>query len=366
VADIFISYARADIELVHRMADALESQGFSVWWDREIQPGAHWDEEIQRNIQEAKCCIVVWSRESTASDHVKAEATLARNLGKFLPVAIGAVEPPLPFASVQTENLRGWSGDTSDPSWRRVVERAHLVSMAGAPRPRTPPSAALPPGGGAILRSPASYGDDLSSPAPARAGCRNTLLRLIMMALVLAGGVAAVALLNLREDPAKLSGVPPSVVVQGGGVAPPANCSEGGEKASWEKAKTEKSRAAYTAYLASYPNCPNAQRARDILATSCKVQTTEVWKSSPMFQSNRAVVGIGASCAAAKKDANRNAQNYCEEFVQSGGFRNAQWKVSDQDCTSEQVSGGVTMYRADLAASCTWEQAVPEETEVCG
>jgi hypothetical protein len=52
--------------------------------------------------------------------------------------------------------------------------------------------------------------------------------------------------------------------------------------------------------------------------------------------------------------------------VQSGGFRNAQWKVSDQDCTSEQVSGGVTMYRADLAASCTWEQAVPEETEVCG
>jgi hypothetical protein len=159
---------------------------------------------------------------------------------------------------------------------------------------------------------------------------------------------------------------PQTVVVQGGAIVAPANCAEAAEKASWEKATTEKSRTAFSAYLASYQNCPNAQRARDILQTSCKKVTTSEWKSSPMFQSNQGAIGVGASCAAAKKDANQKAKNNCEELVQGGGFRNAQWKVSDGDCTSDRVSDTVTMYRVDLPVSCTWEQNVPEETEVCG
>jgi hypothetical protein len=169
---------------------------------------------------------------------------------------------------------------------------------------------------------------------------------------------------------------PPTVVVQGGGAVVPANCSEDGEKVSWDKAKTERSRTAYAAYLASYQNCPNAQRARDILATSCRIETAEIWKSSPMFQSNQAVRGVGstpengttnaAACAAAKKMANNQAKTNCEAIANGGGYRNPQWKVADQDCSCNKASDAVTVCVADLPASCTWEAKIPEQTEVCG
>jgi hypothetical protein len=180
-----------------------------------------------------------------------------------------------------------------------------------------------------------------------------------------------------KETFASLLNQAQTVVVQGGGaVVAPANCSEPGEKTSWDKARTDRSRTAYAAYLASYQNCPNAQRARDILATSCKMETTETWKSSPMFQSNQAVRGVGsipdsgstiaAACSAAKKMANAQAKTNCEAIANGGGYRNPQWKVNDQDCACNKASDTVTVCVADLSASCSWEAKIPEQTEVCG
>jgi hypothetical protein len=44
--DIFISYDSADRAIAQKFADALESRGWSVWWDREIPLGKAFDQVI--------------------------------------------------------------------------------------------------------------------------------------------------------------------------------------------------------------------------------------------------------------------------------------------------------------------------------
>ncbi|MFT7304836.1 MAG: hypothetical protein ACI9P7_000094 [Candidatus Azotimanducaceae bacterium] len=59
VADIFLSYAREDIDRVRPLAASLEKVGFSVWWDSELTPGEQFEEFIGREIQQAACVVVV-------------------------------------------------------------------------------------------------------------------------------------------------------------------------------------------------------------------------------------------------------------------------------------------------------------------
>ena len=42
MADIFISYSKADRDLVVTLAAFLEAQGFTTWWDKELAPGDRW------------------------------------------------------------------------------------------------------------------------------------------------------------------------------------------------------------------------------------------------------------------------------------------------------------------------------------
>lgn len=121
MTDVFISYAHEDQAFVRRMTQALEAEGFSVWWDHTIPPGKTWNTYIARGIAEAKACIVVWSKHSVGSKWVLEEATLANNAEKLLPVAVDASAPPMGFLSLQAAQLSGWSGDTNNAQWRLLV-----------------------------------------------------------------------------------------------------------------------------------------------------------------------------------------------------------------------------------------------------
>ena len=46
MADLFVSYARADRARVAPLVAALEAEGWSVWWDPEIGPVQEFDRLI--------------------------------------------------------------------------------------------------------------------------------------------------------------------------------------------------------------------------------------------------------------------------------------------------------------------------------
>jgi hypothetical protein len=64
---VFLSYASDDVEAVRHLAQALESAGIDVWFDRdELSAGDEWDRKIRKAIENCALFIPVLSRETQA------------------------------------------------------------------------------------------------------------------------------------------------------------------------------------------------------------------------------------------------------------------------------------------------------------
>ncbi len=121
MSDIFVSYAREDRAHAERLARALESRKWSVWWDRSIPTGKAFDEVIEEAIDEARCVIVLWSERSAASRWVRTEAEEGAKREILVPIRIEDVEIPLAFRGIQTADLIGWDGAPGSPEIEALV-----------------------------------------------------------------------------------------------------------------------------------------------------------------------------------------------------------------------------------------------------
>jgi serine/threonine-protein kinase len=166
MSDIFVSYKAEDRARVAPLVEALESDGLSVWWDAQIAAGSEWREDIQEELDAARCVVVVWSKRSVGPDgrFVRDEASRAQRRGTYLPVRIDRVEPPLGFGELHAIPLQGWKGGKSDPRYRALIdavrsviagERPHTTAV-GSPRRITRRSALI--GGGASAAVIAAVG----------------------------------------------------------------------------------------------------------------------------------------------------------------------------------------------------------------
>ena len=117
MADIFISYAREDLERIRPIVGAIEGSGYSVFWDRRIPSGMTWRQYIGTALDEAKCVVVVWSQHAIVSKFVIEEADDGDEREILVPILIDEVRPPLGFRSIQCEDFRNWN---RDPDHRRV------------------------------------------------------------------------------------------------------------------------------------------------------------------------------------------------------------------------------------------------------
>ena len=122
MADVFISYSSLDRPAAEVMAQAIEARGASVWWDRKIDAGASFDRIIERELESARCVIVLWSGHSVESDWVRSEAAAAAERGVLMPVSIEAVRLPLEFRRKQTLDLSGWDRTSADPTLAKVLD----------------------------------------------------------------------------------------------------------------------------------------------------------------------------------------------------------------------------------------------------
>jgi hypothetical protein len=118
---------------VEPLAHALESEGFSVWWDPELPIGQNYTSSIRAALNEARAVIPVWTALSAQSEWVQEEATHGKRRGVLFPVRLDEVDPPIGFSMVETVDLIGWpEGDSGREEWSRLLEqlRAKLRGVA--------------------------------------------------------------------------------------------------------------------------------------------------------------------------------------------------------------------------------------------
>ncbi|OEU63615.1 MAG: hypothetical protein BBJ57_06325 [Desulfobacterales bacterium PC51MH44] len=131
MSDIFISYSTPDRPLAKALAEALESQGWSVWWDRTIPFGKVFDRVIEEALTHARCIVVVWSRNSAISNWVRAEAEDGLQRGILVPVHIDDCVPPLIFRRIQMADLSKWDRTKTFPVFQKLV--MDIADIIGLP-----------------------------------------------------------------------------------------------------------------------------------------------------------------------------------------------------------------------------------------
>jgi serine/threonine-protein kinase len=123
MADVFVSYKAEDRRRIRPLVEALQAEGYSVWWDEQIGGGSAWRQTIENELNAAKCVIVVWSKRSVGPEgtFVQDEATRAQQRHVYVPVLIDKVHLPLGFGETQALPLTGWHGNRSDPHYHAVL-----------------------------------------------------------------------------------------------------------------------------------------------------------------------------------------------------------------------------------------------------
>lgn len=129
--DIFLSYAREDLERARALAEALEGLGWEVFWDRKIPTGSTWPKHIGEKLEKARCVVVAWTAASVGRRFVREEAEDADERGVLRPVRFEDVKPPLGLRSVQAADLIAWDGDKEAPEFKQFVK--DLSELLGEP-----------------------------------------------------------------------------------------------------------------------------------------------------------------------------------------------------------------------------------------
>jgi hypothetical protein len=150
VHDVFISYSKHDRERVERLVGALETRGWTVYWDRKILAGDAWHAQIATELGASRCVVVAWSPRSVASNWVRDEATQGNERGVLVPVTIEPVAIPLGFGQVHTIAVMNAAGELDADGVEQLA--ASVRRHAGEPRPAAgrpqplmaPPSAPEP------------------------------------------------------------------------------------------------------------------------------------------------------------------------------------------------------------------------------
>jgi len=122
MADVFLSYSRADKAWAAEFAAELAVRGWSVFWDQDIPVGTRYADVIEQELDAAKCVVVLWSKASVSSDWVKAEADEGRARNLLCPVLIEPTRIPLEFRRLQTANLGDWVRGTRHADLDKLLD----------------------------------------------------------------------------------------------------------------------------------------------------------------------------------------------------------------------------------------------------
>jgi hypothetical protein len=159
MADIFISYQRAERDAVAIIAEKLVELRLDVWFDSKLRPGGIFDEEIATQLETAKAILTCWTPRASASEWVRGEATFAHQRTKLVACFLEPTQLLPPFNLTHAEDLTTWAGQEDAPEWIKILER--IGQLIGRPGLAAYPRLLAPNTTLATLRSWATAnGDD--------------------------------------------------------------------------------------------------------------------------------------------------------------------------------------------------------------
>jgi len=118
---IFISYSSLDLVYAQKLAARLTAAGFDCWWDTRLKPGDRFASVIHLQLERATSILVLWSRNSVASDWVIDEATEGKRRQILVPATIDGSMPPLGFRQLQTADLTTFFESNDEISNRGIL-----------------------------------------------------------------------------------------------------------------------------------------------------------------------------------------------------------------------------------------------------
>jgi len=153
MADCFLSYARPDQGRATIVAEGIEASGRSLWWDQRLTAGDDYGLVIEREIDEARCVVVAWSKAAHDSLWVRAEANAALDAGKLVQLSFDGARLPLPFTMINFLDFQTWGGTRDQMPWPELQSRLD-AHVRGEPVPPSAP--AIEAGGVVIVQRPES------------------------------------------------------------------------------------------------------------------------------------------------------------------------------------------------------------------
>lgn len=133
--DLFVSYARADVEIATELGAALRDRGLSVWWDADIQEGGSFREDILDAVDRARCVIVIWSPVSVKSPWVQEEALVGIDRKVLFPLMWRDCTPPPGLGALQALRIPE-APERRRELFERLAENAFRILDERQQRPR--------------------------------------------------------------------------------------------------------------------------------------------------------------------------------------------------------------------------------------
>ncbi|MEZ5938135.1 MAG: toll/interleukin-1 receptor domain-containing protein [Hyphomonadaceae bacterium] len=175
MADVFISYSRADQHKADVIRNQLEALGLTVFYDQaSLEGGSDFQDRISSELSKSGLVAALFSPTSLESKWVRAECLVGFNAAKLVPVLIqGPVSIPVPFNSIHCIDLTSFEGGDRHRGWWRFVgavaerlKRPDLLDARPAEfRPAEPRPAPVRPSPSSASPSAASPSRAATSPA---------------------------------------------------------------------------------------------------------------------------------------------------------------------------------------------------------
>jgi hypothetical protein len=129
---VYISYSHSDRNIVDRLSDALEQAGVRPMWDRDLEPGTGFSEQIQSFITNAHVFLPLITPNSDNRPWLHQEIGYAVALGKpVIPVTTSTAPEGL-ISGVQSVQLQA---DLADASEKLTYERFERLVEGARSRP---------------------------------------------------------------------------------------------------------------------------------------------------------------------------------------------------------------------------------------